>query len=265
MNISAKDLSSLRASGHRQDEGNLFSALGNPDQIKPFVSFKLLSAKDAGATAVSGQAVIVYVLAGEAAYSDSTGKRATLKPGGWCWIIAGSGLRYAIDQLTPDYQAVQVCIALSPALETSPPQSACQEPASQTQDCTQVLVGWHDKNRSNFAIPSQLNYLVVHLKAGQTWSYELPLNHRFGWLAPVSGELESDAGKLLPGKLAVVNRPTTKIELQAGADSILVVGSAMEFGYDLLFHQNSVHTSIEALTLGLKGIANATLGNESNA
>lgn len=263
MNISPKDLDHQMENSYQQDKDNLITAARALEKIKPFISLKIFTARTQPnvptLTSASGQAIITYVIAGEAAYSDSTGKQGKLKKDGWSWVIAGSGIWHSIEPITRDYVGVQVCIALSPALENSPPQSAYLNPElnAQGDDPAQLLIGWHGKNRSDFAIPSQLNYLVVPLKAQQHWSYELPLNHQFAWAAVISGCVTTSDGELLPNSISIFNRPTTTMDFHAQADSIVVLGSSLEFGHDLIFHNSSVHTSTEALQIGFKGISAA--------
>lgn len=278
MNISPKDMYPGLGASAQQDKDNLIKILSDLEKVKPFISFKIFTAQatsnntgsktnnnknnssenQTDLIAASGQAILTYVVAGEAAYSDSTGKRGILKKDGWSWIIAGSGICYSIEPLTSDYVGVQVCIALSPALENSAAQSAYLDSvAKMPNDPVQVLIGWHDKSRSKFAIPSQVNCFVVHLKAHQRWRYELPLNHKLAWMGLISGHLQTSAGDVQPQDVNTFNRTDEKIEFHALTDSILVLGSSMEFGYDLMFQQNSVHTSTEGLLLGLKGIAEA--------
>lgn len=263
MATSTNDSNSNMTATYLQHKNNLFAAESDVEKIKPFVSLNLLSAQrlqgEPELTPASGQAIITYVIAGEAAYSDSTGKQGRLQKDSWSWVIAGSGIWHSIAPITRDYMAVQMCIALSPALENSPPQSAYLpvEPNAIDGDPAKLLIGWHGKNRSDFAIPSQLNYLVVPLKAQQRWSYELPLNHQFAWVAMVSGLVTTSGGKTLPNSVSIVNRPTTKMDFHAQTDSILVLGSSLEFGHDLIFQNTSVHTSTEALQIGHNGISAA--------
>lgn len=264
MNISPKEITHCTEASYQQDKGNLITSAPDLAQIKPFISLKRFAAPSLPTTGkptlspASGQAIITYVIAGEAEYADSTGKRGTLKKDGWAWVIAGSGIWHSIEPITIDYVAVQVCIALSPALENSPPQSAYLDAELTTRvDPAQVLIGWYGKNRSQFATPSLTNYFVVHLKAWQHWSYEFPLNHQFAWVAVVSGQVQAGAGEPLPSGVTVFARPAGKIDFHALTDSILVLGSALEFGHDLISHQGSVHTSTEAMQLGLKGISAA--------
>lgn len=247
------------------------SWITQPDlaHIKPFISLKYLAGRNvtetnrATLTPASGQAIITYVISGEADYSDSTGKHGVLKPDGWSWVISGAGIWYSLAPRTKDYMAVQLCIALSPALENAPPQCAYintddfteEKPAE--DDPAQVLIGWHGKSRSKFAVPALLNYLVVHLEAGQTWNYEFPLNHNFAWMAIISGRLLAAKHEILPNTVTIFKRPTEKIECRAVTGSIVVVGSSADFDHDLISQHGSVHTSIDALRLGLKGISDA--------
>jgi len=263
MQTSLNERDSNMEATYLQNKNNLLIAESDVEKIKPFISLKIFTAQnlpdEPALTPASGQAIITYVIAGEAAYSDSTGKQGGLKKDDWSWVIAGSGIWHSIAPITSDYIGVQVCIALSPALENSPPQSAYLHPELNApgDDPAKLLIGWHGKNRSDFAIPSQLNYLVVPLKAQQRWSYELPLNHQFAWVAVISGHLATSKGEMLPNSLSIVSRPTAKMDFHAQVDSILVLGSSLEFGHDLIVHQGSVHTSSEALQIGCKGISAA--------
>lgn len=263
MNISLNDMDPSMEATYQQNKNNLLTSESDVENIKPFISLKTFTARNLRSeptlTPASGQAIITYVIAGEAAYSDSTGKQGRLKKDDWSWVIAGSGIWHSIEPITSDYIGVQVCIALSPALENSPPQSAYLTPEQNAlgDDPARLLIGWHGKQRSDFATPSQLNYLIVRLSAQQRWSYELPLNHQFAWAAMLSGCVTTSAGEMLPNRLSVFTRPTDKMDFHAQADSIVVLGSSLEFGHDLIVHQDSVHTSNEALQLGFKGISAA--------
>lgn len=263
MNSSLNDMNRSTEATYLQNKNNVITSESDVEKITPFISLKILTARNLPGeptlTPASGQAIITYVIAGEAAYSDSTGKQGRLNKDGWSWVIAGSGIWYSIEPITSDYVGVQVCIALSPALENSSPQSAYLSPDEKAQgdDPAQLLIGWYGKHRSTFAIPSQLNYLVVQLNAQQRWSYELPLNHQFVWIAVISGCVATSEGVIQPNNLSVFNRPTEKMDFHAQADSILVLGSSLEFGHDLIFQNSSVHTSIEALQMGFKGISAA--------
>jgi redox-sensitive bicupin YhaK (pirin superfamily) len=254
MNISQNALSPISTETYQNSQDNLISNLIDAANIKPFVSLKYLT--NPTKAVASGSAIITYVVSGETIYSDTTGKSGTLKKNEWSWMIAGSGIGYSLTPQTPDYLAVQVCIALSPALENSLPQSAYLASFATTQkNPVEVLIGWHGSSRGEFAYPSLINYFVVHLKAQQQWKFELPLNHQFSWAATVSGHVQTAEGKNLPNHAALLDQSSKKIVFLALTDSILVLGSSPDFGYDLVFQNNSVHTSPETLRKGLEGIA----------
>jgi redox-sensitive bicupin YhaK (pirin superfamily) len=261
MTTPINDSTSTREAAYLQHKNNLLVAENGVEKIKPFIALNLLSAQSQqrkpALTPASGQAIVTYVIAGAATYSDSTGKQGKLQKDGWAWEIAGAGIWHSIAPITRDYIAVQLCIALSPALENSPPQSAYlpAEPNAIDGDPAKLLIGWHGKNRSHFAIPSQLNFLVVPLKAEQLWSYELPLNHQFAWVAIISGLVTTSEGKTLPNGASIFYRPTARLDFHARTDAVMVLGSSIEFGHDLIFQDSSVHTSTEALQIGCDGIS----------
>lgn len=256
MNSSQNNLSPVVKENFTHSQDNVTNILADAANIQPFVSLKYLT--NPTNRLASGCAIITYVISGEAAYADTTGKCGTLKKNEWSWIIAGSGIGYSITPTTPEFLAVQVCIALSPALENSAPQSAYQASAKTTRENpVEVLIGWHGLSRGEFAYPSLVNYFVVHLKSQQQWKFELPLNHQFSWAAVVSGHVQTADGKNLSNQANRLDQPSRNTLFHALTDSILVLGSSPEFGHDLVFKNDSVHTSQEALHMGLKGIAAA--------
>lgn len=248
----------------QQKSDNVITVKNDLARIKPFISLTRFTSRGKPLPGqptlipASGKAIISYVIKGEARYSDSTGKHGKLKKDGWCRIMAGSGMWYSIEPLSSDYVGMQLCIALSPALENSPPQSTYLDAdPTASYDPAQVLIGWHGQGRSKFATPSLINYLVVHLNAGQRWSYEFPLNHQFAWVANVMGRVKTTGDDLLENHFTLFNKPTEKIEFHALVDSILVLGSSADFDHDLIFQNGSVHTSSEALHVGFNGISEA--------
>lgn len=239
-----------------QVEKNVFFRAQALESIQPFVSLEIISARDLGTSSVliSGTAVITYVLAGEALFSDSTGRNGTLKKDDWSWVISGNGIRSFMEALTPDFKCIQLKIALSPALENSAPQSQyIRMPDALFNVQVRLLLGWHEQDRSQFAFPAGTNYLAIHLKVGESWSYDLPLNHKFSWACVASGQIKTNSGKHKPGDLIYLERDSDKLSVRALVDSVLFVGSAIEFGYDLVFHEYSVHTSPESLQRALVG------------
>jgi redox-sensitive bicupin YhaK (pirin superfamily) len=244
------------------DSGNLIALQNLSKGIQPFLSLKLIGAGPASDSEqnapvfTSGQALVTYVIAGQAAYEDSTGKRGLLKQGGLSWVLSGGGMWSCIEPVTTNYLAIELCVALAPALENSPPQSAwLDENAIERAGPASLFVGWFGEGRGNFTLPSLMNYALVQLRAQQEWSYPLPANHSVCWVFVVKGSLEADAGKIAANKITLLNCARGKTRLRATADAVFVVGSSQAFGHDLISLNNSVHTSPEALRLGMSRLA----------
>ncbi|WP_323814730.1 pirin family protein [Cellvibrio sp. NN19] len=259
MSYGFSEINNSQTSVVLQKQAGLLTALVDRENIKPFVALNLCSATNGIGSeleSVSGQAIITYVISGEGQYRDSTGKSGCLKKDDWAWIISGSGILHAIKPTTDDYLAIQVSIALSPALENSLPQSSYIEASARNKnDPAQVLIGRNGINRGTFAAPSLVNLLIVHLDVQQQWTYELPLNHQFAWASVISGSVKINGEKKSQNKIDTYHTPAEKIQCRALSESILVIGSAHEFDYDLVAQNTSVHTSIESLQQGLRGVA----------
>ncbi len=91
-----------------------------------------------------------------------------------------------------------------------------------------------------------MNYLAVHLKARQRWSYQPPAGHTVLWTAVGMGSV------LIPdepqqGELVALQPSTAVIEFEAQSDAEFVLGSAVPHDYDLVLGSHSVHTSAKAL------------------
>ncbi len=247
---------------YQYSQGNLIELQNLSEKLKPFVSLKLLSANSRvklsqpSLMPASGQAIITYLISGQALYADSTGKSGVLTQDGWSWIISGEGILTTLEPLTTDFLAIQLCIALTPAVENSLPQSAyVGSDAMERDGPAQVLIGWHGNSFSRFALPSLINYLVVNLRARQSWSYELPTNHQFAWVLVLRGAIETTEGEITANKITMLKKNSEKIRLCAMSDAIFVLGSSQLFMHDLICTENSVHTSKESLQIGQEKLA----------
>ena len=100
--------------------------------------------------------------------------------------------------------------------------------------------------------PDGLNYLLVTLKAGETWTYAPPHGHEVAWIALSRGSVNDVA----TGEMAVFKPGFDPIQLVAGPDgpATFVLASAVPHPYDLVTGYYSVHTTPEALAIGEAGI-----------
>jgi redox-sensitive bicupin YhaK (pirin superfamily) len=157
----------------------------------------------------------------------------------------------------PRIQGFQLWVALPPELENAQPQSRYIEAdAMHRVGPAHIIVGEVDGVRSPVPAWDGLNYLLVTLRPGESWTYQPPAGHSVGWLAVASGAVDAgapvSAGEMVvfePGELpiAVVNN--------GGEDAVFVLGSAVPHDHELHLGNYSVHTSAQALAAGERRIA----------
>jgi redox-sensitive bicupin YhaK (pirin superfamily) len=163
-----------------------------------------------------------------------------MRAGGGVWHGGGTGE-------SGRTRGFQLWIALPPPLELGPSESVYLSPEVIPHDGpARVLLGSYGAATSAIKAPSPMNYLAVHLKAGERWSYQPPAGHTVLWTAVGLGSVlvPDELGK---GELAAFRPSSAVIEFEAQSDADFVLGSALPHDYDLVLGSHSVHTSTEAL------------------
>ena len=221
--------------------------------LKPFVFLDIFDTQGNPFTGFglhphSGIATLTYVAEGSVSYQDTNGATGLLPAGGLEWMRAGGGVWHGGGTgESGRTRGFQLWIALPPELELGPSESVYQSPEVIPHDgSARVLLGSYGTATSAIKAPSPMNYLAVHLKAGERWSYQPPAGHTVLWTAVGKGSvLVPD--KLQQGELVAFKPSTAAIEFEAQSDAEFVVGSAVPHDYDLVLGSHSVHTSTEAL------------------
>lgn len=236
------------------DNKDLTSHLITPQmlghQIKPFVSLDVMrvgevfTVGEALQSSDSGTAIITFLIAGEADYSNSTNKHGGLKhghlkQGDVLWMLSGSGIQYSLKPTTSHCISVKLRVALSPALESAPAQSICLDSTLVERDGpAQILLGQHGDASSQLALPALINYAVVTLTAGQAWIYEPPVNHRTAWIAVISGKIKTSDVLVSSDEIAVYENSNKSISFLAEEDGIFLLGTSQEYTHQA-YMQNS--------------------------
>ena len=210
------------------------------NQGKPFTGF--------GLHPHSGIATLTYIAEGSVRYEDTNGATGLLPAGGLEWMRAGGGVWHGGGTgESGRTRGFQLWIALPPQLELGPSESVYLSPEVIPHDGpARVLLGSYGAATSAIKAPSPMNYLAVHLKAGERWSYQPPAGHTVLWTAVGLGSVlvPDELGK---GELAAFRPSSAVIEFEAQSDTEFVLGSALPHDYDLVLGSHSVHTSTEAL------------------
>jgi redox-sensitive bicupin YhaK (pirin superfamily) len=233
---------------------------------KPFVFLDLFEAdmrlmRDAMALHPhSGIATVTVFTKGDVRFEDPQAGEGTITYGGVEWLRAGGGVWHG-KELSPGAsshaQGFQLWLALPPELENAPSESQYIEAdAMNSVGPARVIVGAYDGVTSAVRAPAGVNYLLVTLTPGETWTYRPPPGHSVGWLAMAQGVL--DAGeRVSAGEMVVFEHSEKPIVLTAGGetDTVFVLGSAIPHPHALHLGHYSVHTSAEALARGEQRIA----------
>lgn len=240
------------------------------ERLKPFVFLDIfnmerpmLDAMRAGAGMAihphSGIATVTVLTEGRMKFDDPASGTGMLSYGGVEFMRAGNGVWHG-KELTPGdvsfVQGFQLWVALPPALENGEPQSRYLEARDvPTVGPARIILGTHAAVRSSTALPDGINYLLVTLKAGESWTYQPPVGQTVGWLAVAKGLLQADV-PVPAGDLAIFEEIEGEITVQAGpgGDAVFVLGSAVPHPHELHLGHYSVHTSAQALEAGERRI-----------
>ncbi|SEL57388.1 Redox-sensitive bicupin YhaK, pirin superfamily [Pseudoxanthomonas sp. GM95] len=235
----------------------LISPNGLGRTLKPFVLLDVFQ-KDGAASRFglhphSGIATVTYVAEGTANYTDPSGESGILADGSLEWMKAGRGMWHAGGSEAGALIGIQLWVALPPALELTPYESAYIAADQIDSDGpARVLLGTSGTVGSRIDVDLPVNYFAVSLAAGSSWSYRAPAGHRVLWLAVVKGHLVSP--EVAHGELVVFDETDAPVMLTTNVDTIFVIGSAEPHEHDLVMGRYSIHTSGEALAAGERQI-----------
>jgi redox-sensitive bicupin YhaK (pirin superfamily) len=221
--------------------------------LKPFVFLDIFDThgrpfSGLGLHPHSGIATVTYVAQGSVRYEDTNGATGLLRAGGIEWMRAGGGVWHGGGfGESGRTRGFQLWIALPPELELGPSESVYLSPEVIPHDGpARILLGSYGTATSSIKAPSPMNYLAVHLKAGERWSYQPPAGHTVLWTAVGMGSVLVP-NELLQGELVAFNSSNAAIEFEAQSDAEFVLGSAVPHDHNLVLGSHSVHTSAEAL------------------
>lgn len=229
--------------------------------LKPFVFLDLFDTEGSSLSVMglhphSGIATLTYLIEGSVRYEDTSGATGILSEGGVEFFKAGHGAWHGGGPNgSGRSRGFQLWIALPPEQELSEVESIYQLPeALQRQGPAAVLLGTYGGVSSQLVTPSSMTYLFVHLRAGESWSYQPPSDHTVCWVALSTGSLAVPE-HVEAGELVVFESSNQEIDFYAQADTEFVLGSAAGHPYALALGNYSVHTSAASLQAAERRIA----------
>jgi redox-sensitive bicupin YhaK (pirin superfamily) len=230
------------------------------EHLKPFVFLDHFEAESSsfggfGMHPHSGIATLTWMVQGSASYEDTTGKTGLLPEGGVEWMQAGGGVWHSSSPTSGiAMRGFQLWVALPPTHESAAAYSSYMAPEAIPQiGPARILLGQYGGAKSAVTPPSDMNYLAVNLKAGESWTYLPPAGHTVAWAALSRGTVsvgELADAPMTAGELVVFDQSAGGISFKALENSEFVIGSAVQHPHDLVLGRYSVHTSPQALQQG---------------
>ena len=226
--------------------------------LKPFVFLDIFSptAEAVGDMPLhphSGLATITVLTEGDLRFDDPHAGKGTLSYGGVEWMRAGNGVWHGKEMSpgsSPRIKGFQLWIALPQELENGPVDSQYIEAHNMPiSGPATIILGEYDGVKSPVRSPEGINYLLVKLEPGQSWTYTPPNGHDVAWLAVSHGAVNSSK-PVESGEMAILEGSGPVVLNGCSHGATFVIGSAVPHPYDLVTGHYSVHTNIAALRKG---------------
>jgi redox-sensitive bicupin YhaK (pirin superfamily) len=233
------------------------------ERLKPFVFLDIFRVDKSSAAAMadmpvhphSGIATVTVITQGHLVYQYPSGRSGEIGYGGTEWMLAGNGIWHG-KEMGPGpvdlIQGFQLWLALPPELENSAPNGHFFEATDMHRvGPAHLILGQYQGTQSPVPAPEGINYLLVTLAPGETWTYAPPSGHSVTWLALAQGELLADQ-VIEAGDMVVFEAADSSVALTASGTegAVFVLGSAVPHPYSLHLGNYSVHTSQQSLAQG---------------
>lgn len=232
--------------------------------IKPFVFLDLFEGESSFIGGMqlhphSGIATVTIITEGNLRFEDADSGKGVIDYGGVEWMRAGGGVWHGKEMsvgTSKRIQGFQLWVALPPELENASVDSQYLESNVMPEaGPARVILGAHQGVQSPVRAPAGMNYLLVTLKPGESWTYTSPKGHESLWLSVSRGSL-SAPHSVTAGEMVIFEPGSNAVTLTAEhKDTVFVIGSAAPHPYNLALGNYSVHTNPAALQAGEANIA----------
>jgi redox-sensitive bicupin YhaK (pirin superfamily) len=232
--------------------------------VKPFVFLDLFEGESSFINGMpmhphSGIATVTLITEGNLRFEDAESGKGMIDYGGVEWMRAGGGVWHGKEMsvgTSKRIQGFQLWVALPPELENARVDSQYLESSAMPEvGPARVILGAYQGVQSPVRAPAGMNYLLVTLRAGESWRYVPPQGHESLWLSVSRGVL-SAPDVMMAGEMVVFEPGSQAVTLKAmHKDAVFVIGSAKPHPYELALGNYSVHTNPQALRAGEANIA----------
>ena len=251
----------FRGAGHRHGP---ITRLISPGQeghwLKPFIFLDYVDAPAGagprfGFHPHSGIATLTFPLSFDVEHEASNGQIDSVRQGGVEWVLAGSGIWHrGQPKASGALTGFQLWFAMPPSAELAVPYTRFIQPeAVPREGPVTVLMGTQGPLVSPLRPPLDANLLWVELAAGDVWDYAPPQAHQVAWCFVQSGDVEV-SGERLNLELVIFEEGSGPLRFRAVTRCAFLLGSAAKHPHELVLGTHSVHTSEQALHVGMRRI-----------
>lgn len=250
----------------------LISPAGLGERLKPFIFLDFFNADIEPGFGFpmhphSGIATLTWQPGCDVQYEDTTGQRGVLKAGGLEWMNAGGGAWHQGTLLGQGRATgFQLWVPMPPGIEDGPSSGHYVAPAEVATTSVpggdiKVLLGSLPSSdtdaplmRSPIESHQDMNYLVLTLEPGASWTYAVPPDHEIAWAFVFEGQARVQ-GEWSSRELLTFEQRAGDIEFSSGDGAVRVLlGSARQHAHSLVLGPSSVHTSRASLLRGVDQI-----------
>ena len=158
----------------------------------------------------SGIATVTVFTQGDVRFDDPQAGEGTIGYGGvdGCGPAAVSGTARSVGGRSVARSRLSALVGVATRVENAPAESQYIEAESmKSVGPAHVIVGTYQGVTSPVCVSAGLNYLLVTLRPGETWSYQPPPGHTVGWLAIAQGRLDAREAPLSAGEISCSSSP----------------------------------------------------------
>ena len=229
--------------------------------VKPFIFLDAFKVKPSGRSMNdgwhphSGISTVTYLLKGSMRYKESTGVEGVLPTGGVEYMQAGNGVWHTGGSAGEEAEGFQLWLSLPASAENGESRSQYLEPSQvKSVGPVKIILGHYQGVESEAKIESDLTYLHISLKAGETWEFKPESGHDVAWIAMHRGLAEVSGKVIGDGEVIVFEDSDQSISFTAIDDTDFILGAAVKHPHALVMGYYSVHTDQEALHKGENNI-----------
>ncbi|EAZ79416.1 pirin family protein [Algoriphagus machipongonensis] len=223
-----------------------------------------------------GMETVTFILEGDIMHLDSSGGESVIGPGGVQYMTAGSGLIHSevssseFKEKGGDLEILQLWLNLPAKLKMTKPVYVGLQEDEITNfklddgkvKVQQLFGNWNDA-KGAFEASFPLNMSTIYLQEGGKFQKTIPAGENIFFYV-VRGELKVNGQEVPYRNLVEFETGEVNLEVQAGSDSILILGHAKPFNEPIVAQGPFVMNTVEQIQEAYDDYQNGKFGTWSH-